>query len=275
VPEGDTLHRIAAGLRPFLVGRAVTAATARQPGPRAELLVGATIESVESAGKNLIIGFDNGLALRTHLGMHGSWHRYSPGERWLRSPARARIVVEVPGAVAVCFDAPTAELFEARSEPVHRTLATLGPDLLDPGFGEADLAETVRRLRASDAPTIAEALLDQRSLAGIGNVYKSEALFAERVDPFVSVAALGEATLRRLVGTARAMLRANLGGGPRITTSAVPEEARRIGRAWVYGRAGRPCRRCGSIVASLRHGRQNRTTYWCPACQRSAGGQPR
>jgi endonuclease VIII len=274
VPEGDTLHRIAAGLRPFLVGRAVTAATARRPGPRAELLVGATIESVESAGKNLIVRFDNGLALRTHLGMHGSWHRYSPGERWLRSPARARLVLEVPGAVAVCFDAPTVELFETRAEPVHRTLAALGPDLLDPGFGEADLAEAVLRLRGSDVETIAEGLLDQRSLAGIGNVYKSEALFAERIDPFAPVVTLDDATLRRLVGTARAMLLANLESGPRVTTSAVPEEARRIGRSWVYGRAGRPCRRCGSVIESLRHGRNNRTTYWCPACQERAGAQP-
>jgi endonuclease VIII len=114
-------------------------------------------------------------------------------------------------------------------------------------------------------------LLDQRSLAGIGNVHKSEALFAERVDPFAPIAALDDATLRGLVGTARAMLLANLGGGPRITTSTVPEEARRLGRSWVYGRAGRPCRRCGSIIASVRHGRHDRTTYWCPECQGAAG----
>jgi endonuclease-8 len=275
VPEGDTLHRIAAGLRPFLVGRTVTSATARQPGPRAELLVGVRIDSVESAGKNLLIRFEGGLELRTHLGMHGSWHRYSPGERWLRSPARARIAIEVAGAVAVCFDAPTVELYEVRAKPVHRTLAALGPDLLSPDFGAADLAEAVRRLRAADSPTIAEALLDQRALAGIGNVYKNEALFVERVDPFAPLAVVDDATLRRLVETARRMLRANLAGGPRTTTSERPDDLRRTGRLWVYGRAGRPCRRCGEVVESRPHGRNNRRTFWCPGCQQPAGEQPR
>jgi endonuclease VIII len=103
MPEGDTLYRIAAGLRPHLVGRQVIAAAARQPGPRAEALLGATVTEVESLGKHLLIRFDSGLELRTHLGMHGSWHRYKPAERWLRPPSRARIVIEVPGAVVVCM----------------------------------------------------------------------------------------------------------------------------------------------------------------------------
>ena len=273
MPEGDTLHRIAAGLRPFLVGRVVTAASARRPGPRAELLVGARIESVESVGKHLLIRFDRGLELRTHLGMHGSWHRYSPGERWLRSPARARLVIEVPGAIAVCFDAPTVELLETRAEAIHPVLAELGPDLLTPGFGEPELAEAVRRLRARHAAaTIAEAILDQRSLAGIGNVYKSETLFVERVDPFAAVETLKDADLRRLVETARRLLLANASGGPRTTTSEHPEEVRRLGRLWVYDRAGRPCRRCGAIVRSVRHGLNDRRTFWCPACQRVGDG---
>jgi endonuclease-8 len=115
MPEGDTLYRIAIGLRPHLVGREVIAATARQPGPRAEKLVGATVTEVESVGKHLLIRFDSGLELRTHLGMHGSWHRYAPAERWRRPPSRARLVIEVPGAVVVCFDAPTVELYETRA----------------------------------------------------------------------------------------------------------------------------------------------------------------
>src|SRR4249920_218802 len=145
MPEGDTLHRTAAGLAPYLVGRPVTAARVRAGGgPQVERVVGATIESVEANGKNLLIRFDNGLELRTHLRMGGSWHRYRPGERWLRAPSRARLVLEVPGAVAVCFDAPTVELFEQRVESLHPTLSQLGPDLLKE---PVDIGEAVRRLR--------------------------------------------------------------------------------------------------------------------------------
>ena len=147
MPEGDTLFRTAAGLRPHLVGRKVTAARARRPGPQVERIIGTTIESVESQGKNLLIRFDNGLEIRTHLRMNGSWHRYRPGERWRRPEARARLVIEVPGAVAVCFDAPVVELFEQRAEGLHPGLNALGPDLLDPGFDAAAVDEAVRRLR--------------------------------------------------------------------------------------------------------------------------------
>src|SRR3954468_1046931 len=161
MPEGDTLFRTAAGLRPFLVGRTVTAARARQPGPQAGRLVGATVTGVEAQGKNLLIRFDNGLEVRTHLQMNGSWHRYRPGERWRRPPARARLVIEVAGSVAVCFDAPVVELFEQRAEHLHPSLSRLGPDLRAPEF---DGAEALRRLRD---PLRAEmevgvALLDQR-----------------------------------------------------------------------------------------------------------------
>src|SRR6476620_3109447 len=148
MPEGDTLHRAAAGLAPYLVGRPVTAARVQAGGgPQVERVVGATIESVEAIGKNLLIRFDNGLELRTHLRMNGSWHRYRPGERWRRSPARARLVLEVPGAVAVCFDAPVVELFETRAEAIHPTIARLGPDLLDPAWTEAHADDALRRLR--------------------------------------------------------------------------------------------------------------------------------
>src|SRR4029079_18358717 len=119
MPEGDTLHRTAIGLAPHLVGRAVSAARNREGGPQVERVVGATITAVEAMGKNLLIRFDNGLELRTHLRMLGSWHRYRPGERWRRPPARARLILEVPGSVAVCFDAPVVELFEQRTEAIH------------------------------------------------------------------------------------------------------------------------------------------------------------
>src|SRR3954451_24827383 len=143
MPEGDTLRRTAAGLAPHLVGKPVTSARAPTGAAQADRIVGATIESVEAAGKNLVIRFDNGLELRTHMRMNGSWHRYRPGERWRRPPGRARVVLEVPGAVAVCFDAPVVELFEQRAEHLHPALASLGPDLLDAEYDDDDAAEVL------------------------------------------------------------------------------------------------------------------------------------
>jgi endonuclease-8 len=267
VPEGDTLYRIAAALKPHLVGRSVLSASARQPGPRTDAIVGATITSVESRGKHLLISFDSGLELRTHLGMHGSWHRYATGEKWRRPPSRARLVIEVPGTVAVCFDAPTVELYDSRAASIHPVLSALGPDLLDPDFGPQAVAEAVRRLRAPHRVelTIAEALLDQQALAGIGNIFKSETLFVEEQFPFERVAALDDESLRRLIETARRLLMANLDRGIRVTTEGVAGAAR--GRHWVYGRTAQPCRRCETPIVAREHGRGNRRTYWCPSCQ--------
>jgi len=257
VPEGDTLVRTAAGLRPYLLGRRVTAASARQPGPRAERLVGATVTAVEAAGKNLLLRFDNGLVVRTHLRMHGSWHRYRPGERWRRAPARARLVIEVPGTVAVCFDAPTVELFELRTESLHPSLSRLGPDLLgDP----VDVEEAMRRLRdASRAELpIADALLDQRALAGIGNEVKNEVLWQAGRSPFVAVLDLDDGALRELVSLAQAVLREGAGTGRR------PRH--------VYRRAGRPCPRCGAPIRVEHQGSElPRLTFWCPRCQAGTG----
>ena len=258
MPEGDTLFRTAAGLRPYLVGRTVTAARIAGPGsvPQVARIVGREITAVESLGKNLLIRFDNGLEIRTHLRMNGSWHRYRPGERWRRPPGRARLVIEVPGAVAVCFDAPVVELLEQRVEALHPSLGRLGPDILSPDF---DADEAIRRLRdpSRTAMSIAEALLDQGALAGIGNIWKNETLWFERVSPFVTVGALDDATLARLVGTARQLLLA----------SAAPT-SRGFGPRSVYGHSGRPCRRCGTVIASVQHGTEiPRTTYWCPTCQ--------
>ena len=253
MPEGDTLFRTAAGLRPHLVGRAVTAARATRPGPQIERVVGATVDAVESHGKNLVIRFDNGLELRTHMRMNGSWHRYRPGERWRRPPSRARVVLEVPGAVAVCFDAPVVELFEQRAEVVHPSLSQLGPDLLDPAFDDDAAAEALRRLRdpARAVWPISQALLDQRALAGIGNIWRNETLFVERVDPLATVESLDDATLGRLVTTARRLL----------TESATQAPGR--ARLRVYRRSGRPCPRCGTLIRSAPLPTEvPRTTYW-------------
>jgi endonuclease-8 len=262
MPEGDTLFRTAAGLRPHLVGRRVTAARATRPGPQIERVVGSTVDAVESHGKNLVIRFDNGLELRTHMRMNGSWHRYRPGERWRRPAARARVVLEVPGAVAVCFDAPVVELFEQRAERLHPSLSALGPDLLDPGFGDAELAEALHRLRDPLRATwsISQALLDQRAVAGIGNIWRNETLFAERVDPLAPVESLDEGTLRHLVATARRLLI----DSARLAPGRAPMR--------VYRRSGRPCLRCGTPIRSAPLPAElPRTTYWCPRCQRSEG----
>jgi endonuclease-8 len=261
MPEGDTLFRTAAGLRPYLLGRTVTAASARQPGPQADRLVGATVTGVEAQGKNLLIRFDNGLEVRTHLGMHGSWHRYRPGERWRRPPSRARISIEVPGSIAVCFDAPTTELFEQRAEALHPALSKLGPDLLvDP----VDVDEILRRLRDPSRArlTIGEALLDQRALAGIGNEVRNQALWEASISPFTPLRDVDDPTIRGLVARSREILR----------------EGARTGRrpSDIHGRTGRPCPRCGSLIASRVYGGElPRIAYWCPTCQpEPRGGTP-
>jgi endonuclease VIII len=253
MPEGDTLARTAAGLRPWLVGRPVLAARAAVPGPRIELVVGATIIAVDATGKHLLIAFDNGLEVRTHLRMHGSWHRYRPGEPWRRPPARARLVLEVEGSVAVCFDAPVVELFERRAEALHPALSRLGPDLL---ASEPDLDAAIRRLRSPDRAgmRIAEALLDQRALAGIGNEVKSEALWQAGCSPWRMVGDLDDAALRAVVGIARDVLREG---------AATRRRPRRV-----YRRAGRPCPRCGTVLRVVHQGSGlPRLTFWCPACQ--------
>ena len=276
MPEGDTLARIAVALRPYLAGRVVTGARARLPGPQVSLIVGQKIDAVDAAGKNLLIKFDGGLELRTHLGLHGSWHRYRPGETWRRPPSRAALVIEVPGAVAVCFDAPVVELFERRAEVVHPTISMLGPDLLDDKF---DLDEAVRRLQdKSRAETeIGEAILDQRAVAGVGNVYKSEVLFIEKVNPFEKVGKLDTATLGRILTTARALLQANARSDAPAgrTTTVDPKTGKKLApsRLWVYDRAGRPCHRCGTIIRSDSQGAElPRVTYWCASveCQAPA-----
>jgi endonuclease VIII len=274
MPEGDTLFRTAAGLRPYLVGRRVDAARTNGPGavPQVGRVIGHQITAVEALGKNLLIRFDNGLELRTHLRMNGSWHRYRPGERWRRPPSRARLVLEVPGAVAVCFDAPVVELLEQRTESLHAPLGGLGPDLLGTGF---DADEALRRMRDPRAAvSIGEALLDQRVMAGVGNVYRSELLWIERVSPFAAVAELDDDALNRLIAAARRLLVANVAdvtagtshrGPERITTAG---DRAAPGPLYVYRRTGRRCRRCRTPIASATLGRElPRTVYWCPACQ--------
>ena len=253
----------------MLLGRRITAAHSQpRPGrrrpPDLNRLVGTTVVAVEPRGKHLLIAFDNGLTLRTHLRMSGSWHRYRVGEPWARPASQVSAVLETAGSVAVCVNAPVVELLTMVELARSRSLATLGPDLLSASF---DSEEAVRRLRERDAMPIAEALLDQRAVAGIGNVSKSELCFLERVNPWTTVGSLGDDTLRRLLARARRLLQANVGGGRRVTTGA----AARGSDLWVYGRGGRPCRRCGTNIEGRRQGEQARMTYWCPQCQPGSG----
>ncbi len=278
MPEGDTIFRTAAVLREVLTGRQVTASRGRPDGAALGRVVGSRVDRVESLGKHLLIGFSNGLSLHTHLRMNGSWHRYRTGERWRRTPARAVAVIEVPEAVAVCFDAPTVELLDSRALAIHPALAALGPDLLAP---EPDLEQALRRIGSSSRREmpLGEALLDQTAMAGLGNVYRSEICFIERVDPFLPVGRLDAGTLEQVVATGQRLIRANRNDPARTTTMDAtgappgPSRLRRPGdRLYVYGRAGRPCRRCGSPIRSVVTGALPRRTYWCPTCQPVGAG---
>ncbi len=278
MPEGDTLFRTATVLREVLAGKDVTAARGRPDGVALGRAVGSRVERVESVGKHLLIGFSNGVSLHTHLRMNGSWHRYRSGERWRRSPARAVAVIEVPDAVAVCFDAPTVELLDSRALGLHPVLAALGPDLL---ASEPDLEEAMRRLSdpgRAQMP-LGEALLDQTAMAGLGNVYRSEVCFIERVDPFLAVERVDAAVLRRVVMRGQRLIHANRDDPARTTTLDAtgappgPSRSRRPGdRLYVYGRTGRPCRRCGTPIRSVVTGELPRRTYWCPTCQPPGAG---
>jgi endonuclease VIII len=276
MPEGDTLYRTATVLRQTLTGGRVTDARGRAGGAQLSRVIDSEVVSVRATGKHLLIEFRNGLTLHTHLQMNGSWHRYHRGERWRLDPDRAVAVLETSTAIAVCFDAPTVELLDSRALSVHPVLAGLGPDLL---AADWDVDESCARLLAPARPgtTVAEALLDQRIVAGIGNVYRSEILFTERFDPFVPVEGLSRANAERLFRTARRLLQANVDGGHRVTMpdalGAPPgasATARRDARRWVYGRAGRPCRRCGSIIRARSIGALPRRLFWCPLCQVSS-----
>ncbi|HVD00952.1 MAG TPA: DNA-formamidopyrimidine glycosylase family protein [Candidatus Dormibacteraeota bacterium] len=243
MPEGDTLRRTADALRGRLLGKEISQA-------RPDFLKrveGTTVTSIEANGKHLLIGFDSGLVLHSHLRMTGSWHLYKPGEAW-RKPARlATAVLAGADAVAVLFSAPTAEL--VRSKDAVHELAHLGPDMLAP---ELDLTEILRRARSSPRQALGELLLDQRVAAGIGNIHKCEALWRLRLDPWRPASDLSDAELGALFQEARTGLQAGVRG---------------IVRPAVAGRAGRSCPRCSHRIQCVLQGAPPRFTYYCPTCQ--------
>lgn len=274
MPEGDTIFRAARTLHLALAGAVITRFASVYPAltriDEDAPIAGRVVDGVEARGKHLLMHFSGSLTLRTHMRMSGSWHVYRPRERWQLPRRDARIEIDTERFVAVAFNVAVAEFLDPARLDRHEDLRRIGPDLLGPTFDED---EARGRLRARGDEPIADALLNQRVVAGIGNVYKSETLFLEKVHPATPVAALTDEALGALVRTARRLLQANVAdaspeivtyrGLRRTTGRADPAE-----RLWVYGRGGKPCRRCGTAIAFGRLGTHARGTYWCAACQR-------
>jgi endonuclease-8 len=258
VPEGDTIHRIAARLRPLLEGRVPQEILT--PHPRhaldrwSERLAGRAVRTVDVYGKHLFLRFEGELTLHSHLRMSGAWAVYERSERWRRSASRAWIVLGVGERRAVQFDGPVLELrsdYRVRHDP---RLVALGPDVLGDRLDEREL---LRRARAGDGRrAIGEVLLDQRVLAGIGNVWKAEACFAAALDPWRRLQEISDSQLLELVAFARERMRVCVSEGPAARPRAV------------YRRAGMPCVRCGGRIRVRGQGADARATFWCPACQR-------
>jgi endonuclease VIII len=216
--------------------------------PSIARLKGRRLESVEPNGKHLVMQFEGGLTLHSHMRMTGACHLYQIGERWRQPERRATAVLSFDDVVAVCFAATIMGLVREARQPV----AHLGPDILVDQF---DLEEVIRRARRSEVPSLGELLLEQRVCAGIGNIYKCESLWGLRLDPWMRPAELDDERLRQLYLTARDLMRRNL-----VTPIARQRHA-------VHARGGRPCPRCGTPIRIRAQGHQTRLTYFCPQCQ--------
>jgi endonuclease-8 len=274
MPEGDTIFRAARTLHRALAGHIVTHFESVFPRltrvHEDTPVAGRTIENVRSSGKHLLMAFSGDLTLRTHMRMNGSWHIYRPGERWQRPRRDMRILLATADYVAVGFSIPVAEWIRTSQLRRSRELTSLGPDLLADAF---DQDEALRRIRARPLEPVADVLLNQRVVAGIGNVYKSEVLFACGVSPFAAVQQLSDDQVGALLLTARKFLRANVTEGLAAMTTYMGfrRTTRRddpSARLWVYGRVNEPCRRCGTTIVLDKRGKDARLTYWCPSCQR-------
>ncbi len=257
MPEGDTVLWAATRMRPALTGRvpdAITFPQRRHAMDRwGERLAGRAVEAIDTHGKNLFIRFGD-LVLHSHLRMSGAWHVQPLGARWRRGPSRAWLVIQAGDIEVIQFDGPVLQLMTASRLRFDQHLVGLGPDILAPGGFDVDLF--LARQRAGDQTrSVGDALLDQRTLAGIGNIWKSEGCWEARIDPWRPAVEVSDAELRLLTELVRPrMLRSGL-EGPRTI------EPR------VYGRAGRPCPRCGGRIQMRRLGDGARITFWCPDCQ--------
>jgi endonuclease-8 len=252
VPEGDTVWYAARRLRAALADQELVRSDFRVPRLATADLTGQTITAVVSRGKHLLIRTDGGMTVHTHLKMDGFWRVAPAGEP--RRDHRIRLVLANAKWQATGYLLGTVGLVPTSDEA--EVTGHLGPDLLGPDW---DAAEAVRRLREQPERRVAEALLDQRNLAGIGNLYKSEVLFLSGIHPFRSVGDIPDDTLTRVVELSRRLLDANKERIDQVTTGD------RHSPTWVYGRRGRSCRRCGTRLETDTSG--ERVTFWCPRCQ--------
>ncbi len=274
MPEGDTIFRSARALAKALVGKAVTEfrtqlaalASVHDDIP----VTGRTVDRVESRGKWLLIHFSGDLILVTHMLMSGSWHIYRRGERWKCGQAHMRVMIANENFEAVAFDVSVARFYTARSLERYSAIPKLGPDPLQNSFSPEEAAA---RISAHPEEQIANVLLNQRAIAGLGNVYKSEVCYLCGVSPFARVRELSADQIASLVSTAERLMSVNVkdaSGGQVITytgarrTTHVSDPGLRL---WVYGRRGRECRRCGAVILMRKQGAASRSTYWCPQCQ--------
>jgi endonuclease-8 len=263
VPEGDTVWLAAHRMHEALAGKVLEVSDFRVPQLATTSLVGETVREVVPRGKHLLTRLSSDRTLHTHFRMDGAWHLYLPGARWTGGPDhQVRVVLAVADRVAVGFRLPVVELVATADE--DSVVGHLGPDVL---ADDVDLDEAVRRLAAAPDREIGMALLDQRNVAGIGNLYRIEALFLRGVHPWTPVS---DVDLRALVKVVVRLMRANLRHVWQSTTGSL----RRGEEHWVFERAGKPCRRCGTTVLRADQGDPPyvRVTYWCPRCQPSATG---
>jgi endonuclease-8 len=283
MPEGDTIHHAALRVGDALVGQEIRSIETPQARHRLdrwpERLAGRAVRSVDARGKHLFIRFEGDLTLHSHLRMGGKWGVYERGRRWTRAARRAWLVIRTAGHDVVQFDGPVLELMTDSRTRFDKLLAGLGNDIVADDFDERNF---LARLREDDQTrTIGEALLDQRNVAGIGNIWKSEGCFMAGIDPWRRTADLTDDEALAIVRAARPEMRESArrggpivtyrpGGGPRNSrpgpTREPADRDRRAG-TWVYERGGLPCRRCGTKILARGQGDDNRTTYWCPSCQ--------
>lgn len=278
MPEGDTLYRTARTLHKALQGKRVTnfetgvALLARvndnQP------IAGRMVERVEQRGKWCLMFFSGDLILASHMLMNGSWHLYRAGEKWWIARDRMRVAITCGEFQAVLFDAQIAEFLTPKELERHRQIARLGPEVLSGEFTVTRGVEALQRYaREHPEAEVGATLLNQRVLAGLGNVYKSEVAFAVGVNPFRRMSTLSLREMEKMIDVAQRYMQANVveGSGEGIVTYTGPRRTTRNmdrgDRLWVYGREGKECRRCGAVVQMSKQGSQVRSTYWCPECQ--------
>ena len=265
MPEGDTVYKVARALQPLLEGEPLEALWLRDRGELAEL-AGARVDEVASLGKHFLIAIGKGVVLHVHLGLHGKWHRYRPGET-PRGSGMPSLRIETKAWRLLCYRAKVAELVRRSELGAHPSLARLGPDLLAEPVAFATI---LARARSAAPATAGELLIDQRIACGIGNAFKNEVLFLEGVHPSADPRGLSDEQLLSLYRTGRELLLKNLGGWPRTTTRAVrPGEPWPPGepRHFVFERTGLPCPRCTARIGFYRQGDFATPTYFCPDCQ--------